>query len=129
MQTKKDGESHHDRATRSNGAVQQLSGEAIKVPGEALNSVFSNVSSVPPMDAQAQAQGHRRSHSEIVIAGFRRSNSFQKLKTHVEKAWRWGGRSREEGFSSYFDPEDMANQKRLWYQLRSKTMVFDSVFS
>ncbi|KAF7804588.1 DENN domain-containing protein 5B [Senna tora] len=94
-----------------------MSGEATRAAGEALNTVYSNVSSVPPMEVQ----GHRRTQSEDVIAGHRRTNSFQKLKSHVQKAWRWGGRSREEGLSN-FNPEVMANQKRQWYQLHSKIM-------
>lgn len=119
METKEDAESHDDCASSSIG-------EASRVAGEALNTVYSNVSSVPPMEAQR----HRRSQSDIVIAEYERNNSFQKLKSHVKKAWRWGGRSREEGFSSSFNPEVLANQKRQWYQLHSKTTVFmpNSIF-
>ncbi|GAU19328.1 hypothetical protein TSUD_336140, partial [Trifolium subterraneum] len=65
---------------------------------------------------------HRRCHSELVTKGFQRSDSFQKLKARVHKAWGWGGKSREEDFSPTFNPEIMANQKRQWYQLHPKSM-------
>ncbi|XP_028765596.1 uncharacterized protein LOC114723564 [Neltuma alba] len=122
MDTKEDAEPHasknEDRILSSASTLKQTPGEAIRAAGEVLNAVYSNVSSVPPMEAPS----HRRGHSETVIEGFRRSDSFRKLKSHVQKAWRWGGRSREDGFSSSFNPEDLANQKRQWYQLHSKTM-------
>lgn len=99
--------------------TETLESTVKKIASEACNSVYSNVSSVPPMDSPV----HRRSRSENVIAGFPRSDSLRKLKSHVQKAWWWCGKSREDGLSSFFNPEDLANQKRLWYQLHSKTMV------
>ncbi|XP_054801241.1 uncharacterized protein LOC129305258 isoform X2 [Prosopis cineraria] len=118
MDAKEDAEPHEDWALSSASTLKQMPGEGTRAAGETSNTVYSNVSSVPPMESPS----HRRSHSETVIAGFRRSDSFRKLKSHVQKAWRWGGKSREDGFSSTFNPEDLANQKRLWYQLHSKAM-------
>lgn len=68
---------------------------------------------------------HRRAQSELMI-GHRRSNSFQRLRSHVQRAWKWGSGpgSREEGRGAAgFNPEILANQKRQWYQHRSKVMV------
>lgn len=67
--------------------------------------------------------GHRRCQSEITIT-HRRSDSFQKLKVHVQKAWRRGAFGGEQGPSSSFNLEVLANQKRQWYQLHSKTLVY-----
>ncbi|KAI9122003.1 hypothetical protein K1719_006692 [Acacia pycnantha] len=122
MDTKEDAGPHasknEDRDLSSASTPNQTPGEAIRADGEAFNAVYSNVSSVPPKEAPA----HRRIRSETVIEGLRRSDSLRKLKSHVQKAWWWGGRSREYGFSSSFNLEDLANEKRLWYQLHSKTM-------
>lgn len=66
---------------------------------------------------------HRRAQSEVIV--HRRSNSFQRLKSHVQRAWRWGSGpgGREEGRGAAgFNPEILANQKRQWYQHRSKVM-------
>ncbi|KAI4350300.1 hypothetical protein L6164_004768 [Bauhinia variegata] len=125
MDTKEDAESCDGGPPSEHVELQQMSEEATRVADETLQSVCSDGganggsgdSSVPPM-----APGHRRSQSELVPAGFRRSNSFQKLKTQVQKAWRWGGRSHEEGLPANFNPEVLANQKRQWYQLHPKTM-------
>ncbi|KAG4193173.1 hypothetical protein ERO13_A07G203700v2 [Gossypium hirsutum] len=75
----------------------------------------SNYSRLPPL-------GHRRTQSDVLNAAHRRNNSFQRLKTSMQKALRWGGNSRDNRFRSSFNPEVLANQKRQWYQLHSKTM-------
>lgn len=77
-----------------------------------------NYSRLPPF-------GHRRSQSEVLNAAHRRNNNFQRLKTSMQKALRWGGNPRDDRFRSSFNPEVLANQKRQWYQLHSKTMVFE----
>ncbi|KAH1129016.1 hypothetical protein J1N35_000394 [Gossypium stocksii] len=74
-----------------------------------------NYSRLPPL-------GHRRTQSDVLNAAHRRNNSFQRLKTSMQKALRWGGNSRDDRFRSSFNPEVLANQKRQWYQLHSKTM-------
>lgn len=104
--------------------LQQISEGAFRVAGEALHSMYSGAggSSLPQIGPSV---AHRRSKSEIVTKGFQRSHSFQKLKVHVQKAWGWGGKSREEGLPPIFNPEVMANQKRQWYQLHPKSMVFN----
>ncbi|XP_024626920.1 uncharacterized protein [Medicago truncatula] len=101
--------------------LQQISEGAFRVAGEALHSMYSGAggSSLPQIGPSV---AHRRSKSEIVTKGFQRSHSFQKLKVHVQKAWGWGGKSREEGLPPIFNPEVMANQKRQWYQLHPKSM-------
>ncbi|KAG4139701.1 hypothetical protein ERO13_D07G209700v2 [Gossypium hirsutum] len=75
----------------------------------------SNYSRLPPL-------GHRRTQSDVLNAAHRHNNSFQRLKTSMQKALRWGGNLRDDRFRSSFNPEVLANQKRQWYQLHSKTM-------
>ncbi|XVF21489.1 hypothetical protein REPUB_Repub12eG0094600 [Reevesia pubescens] len=90
----------------------------MKVDGEAqnpLHSGSSDPSRLPP-------SGHRHSQSEVPTTGHRRNNSFQRFKSHMQKAWRWGGNSLDEKYRSSFNPEVLTNQKRQWYQLHSKTM-------
>ncbi|XP_039132612.1 uncharacterized protein LOC120269339 isoform X1 [Dioscorea cayenensis subsp. rotundata] len=52
-----------------------------------------------------------------------RSNSFQRWKRQVQRAWWWGSNaaSREQGLKASVHLEMMANQKRQWYQIQSKT--------
>lgn len=125
MDSKEEAEPHEDKPSSPMWVLHHLSEGAFRVAGEALHNMYSGGvgggSSLPQMGPA----GHRRSQSELVTKGFHRSNSFQKLKTHVNKAWRWGGKSREEGFQANFNPEVLANQKRQWYQLHPKTMVFE----
>ncbi|KAK7284179.1 hypothetical protein RJT34_18920 [Clitoria ternatea] len=110
--------SNEERPSSPMRVLQQLSEGAFRVAGEALQNMYSGSGgSVIP-----QSPAHRRCQSELVSNGFQRSNSFQKLKTHMQKAWRWGGKPREEGSASSFNPEVMANQKRQWYQLHPKTL-------
>ncbi|XP_048337469.2 uncharacterized protein LOC107405233 isoform X1 [Ziziphus jujuba] len=121
MGAKEDGEGNgdgnEDRPQSPVWVLQQISEEAIRVAGEALQNVYSGNSSFPPL-----AAGHRRARSEIGTTGHRRSNSLQRLKSHVQRAWRWGNSSREDGGRSSFNPEILANQKRQWYQLHPKAM-------
>ncbi|XP_039030840.1 uncharacterized protein LOC120165366 [Hibiscus syriacus] len=88
-----------------------------KVDGEAQNpkqSRSSDPSRLPPL-------GHRRSQSEVLAAGHRRNNNFLRMKTFMQKALRWGGIPKDGKYQSSFNPEVLANQKRQWYQLHSKT--------
>ncbi|KAI9085797.1 hypothetical protein K1719_032211 [Acacia pycnantha] len=96
-------------------ALHQLSEVAIGVGGEALHNEKTVVSLEGP-------HGHRRCQSEVVTAGIHRSDSYQKLKNHVQKAWREGINSHEESSPLNFNPEVLSNQKRQWYQLNSKTL-------
>ncbi|XP_028758289.1 uncharacterized protein LOC114717340 isoform X2 [Neltuma alba] len=115
MDTKEDGKSIDDQGSSPIMALQQLSEVAIGVGGEAFHREKTAVSpKVPP--------GHRRCQSEVVTAGLQRSDSYEKLKNHVQRAWRGGGKSPEEGSPLTFNPEVLANQKRQWYQLNSKTL-------
>ncbi|KAK8717923.1 hypothetical protein V6N13_045173 [Hibiscus sabdariffa] len=75
----------------------------------------SNPSRLPPL-------GHRRSQSEVPAAGHRRENGFLRLRAYMQKALRWGGNPKDGKYQSSFNPEVLANQKRQWYQLHSKTM-------
>lgn len=127
MDSKEEAEPHEDRPSSPIWVLQQLSEGAFRVAGEALQSMYpsggdggvgSSISHVGP-------GVHRRSQSELVIKGIQRSESLQKLKSHVHKALRWGSRSREAGFPTNFNPEVMANQKRQWYQLHPKSLVFN----
>ncbi|TKY62294.1 DENN domain-containing protein 5B [Spatholobus suberectus] len=118
MDSKEEAEPHEDRPSSPMRVLQQLSEGAFRVAGEALQNMYSGGGSNMP---QMVPGAHRRSQSELVTGGFHRSHSFQKLKSHVHKAWRWGGKPREEGLAS-FNPEVMANQKRQWYRLHPKTL-------
>ncbi|XP_021893737.1 uncharacterized protein LOC110811521 [Carica papaya] len=117
MDMKEDTEAEEDHPSSSHEVLQQFSEEAVRVAGEELQSVCSSSASLPP-----GGPGHRRCRSEIGTLGHKRGGSFQKLRTQVQKAWRWGSNSREEGGPPSFNPEVLANQKRQWYQLHSKTM-------
>ncbi|KAL2470591.1 DENN (AEX-3) domain-containing protein [Abeliophyllum distichum] len=103
--------------------VQHLSEEAVRASSEALRNVSgsANLSTRPPL-----ASGHRRARSEVVTSFHGRSAScsnFQKWKSQMQKALHWGDcSSREDSQYSSFDPEILANQKRQWYQLHSKTL-------
>nr|XP_010933158.1 uncharacterized protein LOC105053615 isoform X2 [Elaeis guineensis] len=57
-----------------------------------------------------------------------RSNSFQRWRRQIQRAWRWGpsggnnsNSGREQGFKTTLNLEVMANQKRQWYQIQSKS--------
>ncbi|KAK3013808.1 hypothetical protein RJ639_009734 [Escallonia herrerae] len=73
---------------------------------------------------EALHSGHRRCRSKVVTSAQRRSgsSSFQKWKSQVQRVLRWGGsNSREQSWGSGFNPEILANHKRQWYQLHSRT--------
>lgn len=127
MDTKEEAEPQEDRPSSPMWVLQQISEGAFRVAGEALHNMYSG-SGGSSISQTGPGGVHRRSQSELVTKGFQRSNSFQKLKAHVNKAWRWGSKSREEGSLAYFNPEVMANQKRQWYQLHPKTLVFIHFF-
>ncbi|KAK8654169.1 hypothetical protein V6N13_128142 [Hibiscus sabdariffa] len=89
-----------------------------KMDGEAQTleqSVNSGPSKLPPL-------GHRRTQSEVLAAGHRHDNGFQRLKTSMQKALQVSGNSKDGKYHSIFNPEVLANQKRLWYQRHTKTM-------
>lgn len=86
-----------------------------KVAGEALETMYAVNPHHPSLPT-----AHRRSQSEIA-AGNLRSNSFRRLKNRVQKVWGWDGNPKEHDYFTSFNPEVLANQKRQWYQLHSKT--------
>ncbi|EFH60452.1 predicted protein [Arabidopsis lyrata subsp. lyrata] len=88
--------------------------DAVKAAGETYQNVYFN----GPVLPQSPTQGHRRTQSEIGTPGHRRTNSFQRLKTQMQKAWRGVSNLREDNRPT-FNPEVLANQKRQWYQLHS----------
>uniref|UniRef100_A0A7N0TPX6 UDENN domain-containing protein n=1 Tax=Kalanchoe fedtschenkoi TaxID=63787 RepID=A0A7N0TPX6_KALFE len=108
---------HADHPPSPYQVLQHISEEAVRVAGEALHSVYAN--SPSPIGL-----GHRRSHSEVVKGYHKRSISFQRFKSHMQKALHWGSNLREEGFSPSFNPEILANQKRQWYQLHSRALDY-----
>jgi len=113
MESKGEAEPQEERPSSPMRVLQHFSGGAFRVPGESLH----NMSPMGP-------GGHRRCQSELGSRGADRNNNLQKLKSHVNKAWRWGGKSREEEALANFNPEVMANQKRQWYRLHPKSLVF-----
>ncbi|ESQ50402.1 hypothetical protein EUTSA_v10001892mg [Eutrema salsugineum] len=88
--------------------------DGVKVAGETFQNVYFN----GPVLPQSPSLGHRRTQSEIGTPGHRRTNSFQRLKTQMQKAWRGVSNLREDNRPT-FNPEVLANQKRQWYQLHS----------
>nr|XP_004292250.2 PREDICTED: uncharacterized protein LOC101314825 isoform X1 [Fragaria vesca subsp. vesca] len=109
MDAKEDAEGHEEGGSSPIPVLQQMSEEAFRVAGEPLNSPH-----MPPL-----APGHRRAQSEVVTTRPKRSNSFQKLKNQMQKAWRWG--TNQDDSRMNFNPEVLANQKRQWYRLHSKS--------
>ncbi|KAH6771308.1 DENN domain-containing protein [Perilla frutescens var. hirtella] len=104
--------------------LQQLSQEAVRMAGEAWHHAYQV--NEPVLES---APRHRRSRSDIVNSFHKRNGStsnFQRLKCHMQRALHLGGRcSRDDSQYSSFDPEILANQKRQWYQLNSKTLGTD----
>ncbi|XP_019455531.1 PREDICTED: uncharacterized protein LOC109356588 [Lupinus angustifolius] len=123
MDSKEEGEHHEDNPSSPMSILHHLSEGAFKVAGEALQNMYSGGSGGGGSGGSSVTQirpcVHKRSQSEIVTKGFHRSNSFQKLRTHVNR-WRWGGSKHRE--EANFNPEILANQKRQWYQLHPKSM-------
>ncbi|ONH93100.1 hypothetical protein PRUPE_8G213500 [Prunus persica] len=115
MDGKEDGEAYEEQASSPIQVLQEISEEAFKMAGETLQNMYSGNSSMPPL-----APGHRRSQSEVVTTRHRRSNSLQKLKCQMQKAFKWGSNSRGD-LRLAFNPEVLANQKRQWYQLHSRS--------
>ncbi|KAJ4888873.1 DENN (AEX-3) domain-containing protein [Raphanus sativus] len=99
---------------------QQDSPDAVKSAGETSQNVYFS----GPVLPQTPSQGHRRAQSEIGTPGHRRTNSFQKLKTQMQKAWRGVSNLRDDNRPT-FNPEVLANQKRQWYQLHSSKALLD----
>ncbi|KAF8090320.1 hypothetical protein N665_0479s0024 [Sinapis alba] len=99
---------------------EQDSPDAVKSAGETSQNVYFN----GPVLPQSPSQGHRRAQSEIGTPGHRRTNSFQKLKTQMQKAWRGVSNLRDDNRPA-FNPEVLANQKRQWYQLHSSKALLD----
>lgn len=97
------------------------SSDAVKAAGD----TFQNVYFSGPVLPQSPSLGHKHSQSEMETPGHRRTNSFQRLKTQMHKAWRGVSNLREDNRPT-FNPEVLANQKRQWYQLHSsKALVFN----
>ncbi|KAE8703993.1 Detected protein of confused Function [Hibiscus syriacus] len=123
MEGKEEAEGNEDNSPSPSWKLNNLSEEEKedvkdKVDGEAQKSEqsgSSGCSRLPPL-------GHRRSQSEVVATGHRRDNCFLRLKTYAQKALRVGGNSKDGKYHSSFNPEVIANQKRQWYQLHSKTV-------
>lgn len=125
MDKKEDAEVQEENLASPVWVLQHLSEEVVRVAGDALHNVYPVSPSFPPLKPEpGLGQGHRRSQSVAVPAFNGRSNSFQRLKTRMQKAWKWGGNSQEENNWRSFNPEVLANQKRQWYRLHSKSLVF-----
>ncbi|KAJ0254158.1 DENN protein [Hirschfeldia incana] len=122
----KDGEPQVDNTVIRKIEMRDVTGEqedspdAVKSAGETSQNVYFN----GPVLPQSPSQGHRRAQSEIGTPGHRRTNSFQKLKTQMQKAWRGVSNLRDDNRPT-FNPEDLANQKRQWYQLHSSKALLD----
>ncbi|XP_058197386.1 uncharacterized protein LOC131313219 isoform X1 [Rhododendron vialii] len=119
MESKEDGDGTEEWPTSPYQVLQQISEEAFRAAGEAIQSVYlgSSLNNQPP----GPEPGHRRCQSEILTgAEHRRSNSFQRWKSQMQRALRWGNNPREQSRCLAFNPEVLANQKRQWYQLHSK---------
>lgn len=128
----KEGNGQEELPSSPYRVLQQISEEAVRVAGEALQNVYSSSSS----KFSTTGVGHRRSRSETVTSSVQRSGSnFTKWKSQMQKTLRnWGSTSQEDSSFLSFNPEVLANQKRQWYQLHSKTSDYkkykelDSIF-
>lgn len=112
METTEDGDMLEEWPTSPYRVLQHISEEAVRVAGDALQGVYLGNSS---SKIHPSGPGHRRSHSEAVTGLHRRTNSFQKWKSQMQRTLRWGNTSREQ--CPPFNPEVLANQKRQWYRL------------
>lgn len=129
MDTKEDAEVQEENPASPVWVLQHLSEEAVRVAGDALHNVYPVSPNFQPLRPRpgpglGLGQGHRRSQSDVVQTFSGRTNSFQRLKTRMQKAWKWGSNSQEENNWRSFNPEVLANQKRQWYRLHSKSLVF-----
>lgn len=121
LRNMKEGNGQEELPSSPYRVLQQISEEAVRVAGEALQNVYSSSSS----KFSTTGVGHRRSRSETVTSSVQRSGSnFTKWKSQMQKTLRnWGSTSQEDSSFLSFNPEVLANQKRQWYQLHSKTSV------
>ncbi|CAN8271042.1 unnamed protein product [Cochlearia groenlandica] len=92
--------------------------DAVKVDGETIQNVYFS----GPVLPQSPSIEHRRTQSVMGAPGHRRTNSFQRLKTQMQKAWRGVSNLRDDNRPT-FNPEVLANQKRQWYQLHSSKVL------
>ncbi|KAJ8749096.1 hypothetical protein K2173_013703 [Erythroxylum novogranatense] len=129
METKEDADPLEDGASSPCSVPQQMCEERLRMDEEKLHAeetlredgeILHNLSSGNQSFQSTTPNPHRRSQSEILTTGYSHSNSFHKLKNQVQKAWRWGANSRDQGNRSNFNPEILTNQKRQWYQLHAK---------
>ncbi|XP_039013721.1 uncharacterized protein LOC120143481 isoform X1 [Hibiscus syriacus] len=118
METIEEAEGQVDPSQSSIWEINPDFQESMNEVGETQNPV-QHGSTGPP---RLPPSGHRRTRSEFPTSGHWRSNSFQRLKTQMQKAWQWGGHARDDWYQSSFNPEVLANQKRQWYQFSSKSM-------
>ncbi|XP_042490356.1 uncharacterized protein LOC122070298 [Macadamia integrifolia] len=105
-----------DQYPSHSNVLQQLSEEGFRAAGEARNNIYVGSSNGVPRPVPP---GHRRCQSEKLT---RSSKSFHRWKSHMQKAWGWGSKTTEKSSRSNFNPEILANQKRQWYLLRTKTL-------
>ncbi|KAL0435535.1 UNVERIFIED_CONTAM: DENN domain-containing protein 5B [Sesamum radiatum] len=130
IETKENGENQENWWSAPGSPIHVLD----KVPKEAVkktseSSQNSNLG-IPVENTLKLVQPlrHRRIHGEVATSFHRRgssTNNFHKWKSQMQKALQWGSSNfREDSHSqcSSFDPEILANQKRQWYQLQSKTL-------
>ncbi|XP_050251956.1 uncharacterized protein LOC126698629 isoform X1 [Quercus robur] len=123
MDKKEDAEVQEENSASPVWVLQHLSEQVVRVAGDALHNVYPVSPNIQPLRPEpGLGQGHRRSQSDVVPKFNGRTNSFQRLKTRMQKAWKWGSNSQEEGNWRSFNPEVLANQKRQWYQLHSKSL-------
>ncbi|KAH7836510.1 hypothetical protein Vadar_002237 [Vaccinium darrowii] len=116
MESKEDSDGTEEWPTSPYQVLQHISEEAVRVAGEAIQSVY-----LSSLNNQTPGVGHRRCQSEVLTgAQPRRSNSFQRWKAQMQRVLRWGNNPREQSRYLAFNPEILANQKRQWYQLHSK---------
>ncbi|CAI0386275.1 unnamed protein product [Linum tenue] len=105
--------------------LQNVSEEAIRVAGNKHQSVYpggGKAHAEAPTPTSLPHSHHQRSQSEVLTSDAKGNNSFQKFKVHMQKALLWGGNSSEQDLLvPTFNPEVLADQKRQWYQLHSKS--------
>ncbi|KAJ4877015.1 DENN (AEX-3) domain-containing protein [Raphanus sativus] len=122
-------ETQTDDTTVGNMEMSQVAGEqdspsctpdAVIAAGETIQNVYFN----GPVLPQSPSLAHKHPQNEIETPGHRRTNSFQRLKTQMHKAWRGVSNLRDDSRPT-FNPEGLSKPRKdsgtsstlqkLWY--------------
>lgn len=123
-----------EESPASTSASPENALEGIQTPD---GSLYATGVSAAVLDATSSVTTSRCSSPlpNASQAGHFQSNSFQRWKRQMQRAWKWGsagggvsGGNREQSLMATLNLEIMAKQKRLWYRSQSKNRVTLSIF-